>query len=74
MERTTISIPEELLGRLRRIAAEQKTSIAALVREALEEKVVSYQPRPRSLGAGASGHSDTARRSSQERAGTKSWR
>jgi predicted transcriptional regulator len=38
MERTTISIPDELLRRLRMIAAECKSSIAALIREALEEK------------------------------------
>jgi metal-responsive CopG/Arc/MetJ family transcriptional regulator len=38
MQRTTISIPDELLQRLRVMAAERRTSIAALVREALEEK------------------------------------
>jgi metal-responsive CopG/Arc/MetJ family transcriptional regulator len=74
MERTTISLPEELLDRLRRIAADQRTSIAALVREALEEKVTAYRPKPRSLGVGASGHRDTARRTSEERASTRSWR
>lgn len=45
MERTTISIPDELLRRLRIIAAERRTSIAALVREALEERVTTYRPR-----------------------------
>lgn len=74
MERTTISLPEELLDRLRRIAADQRTSIAALVREALEEKVTAYRPRPRSLGVGASGHRDTAQRTAEERAPTRSWR
>jgi metal-responsive CopG/Arc/MetJ family transcriptional regulator len=74
MERTTISIPEALLGRLRLIAAERRTSIAALVREALEEKVKSFRPRPRSLGIGASGHTDTARRSAGERPEPRSWR
>ena len=68
MERTTISIPEELLQRLRVIAAERRTSIAALVREALEEKTRSYRPRPRSLGIGASGQMDSARRTAEERA------
>ena len=62
MERTTISLPEELLQRLRLIAAERRTSMAALIREALEEKAVSLNPQPRSLGVGASGHKDTARR------------
>jgi hypothetical protein len=41
MERTIISIPDELLQRLRVMAAERRTSIAALVREALEEKARS---------------------------------
>ena len=74
MERTTISLPGELLDRLRRIAAEQRTSIAALIREALEEKVTTYRPKPRSLGVGASGRSDVARSSGEERAGTRTWR
>jgi metal-responsive CopG/Arc/MetJ family transcriptional regulator len=65
MERTKISIPEELLKRLRLMAAERRTSIASLVREALEEKTRSYRPRPRSLGIGASGHTDTARRTAE---------
>jgi predicted transcriptional regulator len=37
MTRTTISLPDELLDRLRQIAAERRTSMAALVPEALEE-------------------------------------
>ncbi len=67
MERSTISIPDELLQRLRLMAAEPRTSMACLVREALEEKTRSYRPRPRSLGVGASGHTDTARRTAEER-------
>jgi metal-responsive CopG/Arc/MetJ family transcriptional regulator len=74
MERTTISVPEKLLGRLRLIAAERRTSMAALVREALEEKVAGYRPRPRSLGIGASGRRDTARRTAEERPEPRSWR
>lgn len=74
MERTTISLPEELLDRLRRIAAEEGTSMAALVREAVEEKVGSHRPTPRSLGIGASGRSDTARRSGEERPEPRPWR
>lgn len=74
MERTTISIPDELLQRLRVIAAERRTSMAALVREALEEKARSYRPRPRSLGIGASGHSDTARLAGEQRSEPRSWR
>ncbi|MCH7713680.1 MAG: ribbon-helix-helix protein, CopG family, partial [Chloroflexi bacterium] len=35
MSRTTISIPDELLQKLRLIAAERRISIAALIRDAL---------------------------------------
>jgi metal-responsive CopG/Arc/MetJ family transcriptional regulator len=74
MQRTTISIPDELLQRLRVIAAERRTSIAALVREALDEKVRSYRPLPRSWGVGASGHTDTASQSSDMRPEPRPWR
>ena len=74
MSRTTIVIPEELLRQVRRIAAEQGSSMAAVVREALEEKVRSYHPRPRSLGSGASGVADTAWRAGEERLVPRPWR
>jgi plasmid stability protein len=74
MERTTLSLPDELLVRLRMIAAERRTSMAAIVREALEEKVLSHRPRPRSLGIGASGKRDTARTIGTERAKPRTWR
>ena len=74
MERTTISMPEELLQRLRVIAAERRTSMAALVREALEEKARSYRPRPRSWGIGASGYTDTASKAGDMRPAPRSWR
>ncbi len=74
MIRTTISIPEELLQRLRLMAAERRVSIASLVREALEAKAKSYRPRPRSLGIGASEQADAARRTAEERVKPRSWR
>jgi hypothetical protein len=74
MHRTTIVIPEVLLRQLRRIAADQGSSMAAVMREALEEKVRSYHPRPRSLGSGASGVADTARRAGEERPVPRPWR
>ncbi|MHB2019709.1 MAG: CopG family ribbon-helix-helix protein [Candidatus Xenobia bacterium] len=74
MERTTISLPPELLQRLRRMALERRTSMAELVREALEEKVRSHRPRPASLGIGASGRTDTARRTGSERPEPRAWR
>jgi predicted transcriptional regulator len=74
MTRIIASLPEELLQRLRTLAAVQRTSMAALIREAIEEKVGSTRPRPRSLGIGDSGHRDTARRAGDERAKPRSWR
>jgi Ribbon-helix-helix protein, copG family len=74
MQRTTIVAPEQVLQRLRRMAAERGTSMADLIREALEAKVGTDQPRPRSLGLGASGHTDTAQRAGNERPLPRSWR
>ena len=74
MQRTTIVAPEELLQKLRLVAAERGTSLAALIREALEEKARGYRPLPRSLGIGASGYADTARRTADERPEPRSWR
>jgi hypothetical protein len=48
--------------------------MADLIREALEAKVGMDQPRPRSLGLGASGHTDTAQRAGSERPLPRSWR
>jgi hypothetical protein len=74
MERTTISIPEPLLRRLRVVAAERGTSMAELIREAVEEKVAAHRPRPRCLGIGASGQHGTAREAADERPEPRSWR
>ena len=73
MIRTTISVPEELLLRLRRLSAERRVSMAALIREAVEEKLGTHRPVPRSLAIGASGHWDTARRSGDERPNPSPW-
>jgi predicted transcriptional regulator len=74
MRRTTIVAPEELLDRLRRIAAERGASMAAVIREALEEKAATQRPKPRSIGIGASGTSDTSHRAGEERPVPRSWR
>jgi len=75
MHRTTIVASEQLIAQLRRLAAERGTSMAELIREALEEKVgTSRPPRPRSLGSGASGYADTARRAGDERPVPRTWR
>jgi hypothetical protein len=74
MERTTLSLPEATRRRLRRIAAERGVSMATIIREAIDEKVERLAPRPRSLGIGASGQTDTARRSAVERPEPRPWR
>jgi hypothetical protein len=74
MIRTTITIDDDLRRRLRRIAAERGVSMATIIREAIDEKAGGLAPRPRSLGIGASGATDTARRSSEERPEPRQWR
>jgi hypothetical protein len=74
MQRTTIVAPEDLLRRLRQVAAERGTSLASIIREALEETARGHRPRPRSVGIGASGHTDTARRTADERPEPRPWR
>lgn len=74
MNRTTLSLPEETRRRLRRLAAERGVSMATIIREAIDEKMERLAPAPRSLGIGASGTSDTGRRSADERPEPRSWR
>ena len=74
MKRTTISIDDPLLRELHRMADERRISVAALVREAVEEKLATFRTRPRSLGIGASGQTNTARLAGEERAEPRAWR
>ncbi|HLY64217.1 MAG TPA: CopG family transcriptional regulator [Chloroflexota bacterium] len=74
MHRTTVMLPDELTKTLRVIAYERGVSMGSVVREALEEKVRSFRRRPTSLGLGASGTTDTARRTTIERPEPRSWR
>ena len=74
MIRTTISLPDELLERLRRIAAERRVSIASVVREALEKEAAAYRPKLTSLGIADSGYTDTSVRAGNERPVPRSWR
>jgi hypothetical protein len=74
VERTTIVAPEALLERLRLLAHARGMSMAAVIREAMEEKAATYRPRPRSLGVGASGRTDTARQTADERPVPRAWR
>lgn len=74
MSRTTLTLDEAVRRRLRRLAADRGVSMATLIREAIDEKVDRLAPKPRSLGIGASGTSDTARRSADERSEPRAWR
>lgn len=74
MERTTLMLPDATRDRLRRIAADRGVSMATIIREAIDEKVASVRPRPRSIGIGASGVTDTARRSGDQRPEPRAWR
>jgi hypothetical protein len=56
------------------MAAARGTSMADLIRQALEDKVGTDHPRPRSLGLGASGQAETAHRAGDERPVPRSWR
>ena len=74
MNRTTLTLDEAVRRRLRRLAAERGVSMATLIREAIDEKVEKLAPRPRSLGIGASGTTDTARRTADDRPEPRAWR
>ena len=67
-------LPDEVRDRLRRIAAERDVSMATVIREAIDEKVARVRAWPRSLGVGASGATDTARRAGEERPEPREWR
>lgn len=73
--RAAVTIDEKTLGELHRLASERGISFAALVREALEEKIArSQQPHPRSLGIASSGPTGLGRLSGEIRAEPHSWR
>ncbi|MDO8670728.1 MAG: hypothetical protein Q7O66_04770, partial [Dehalococcoidia bacterium] len=65
---------DNLLEQLRIAAMERHISMSALIREALEDKLRGSRPKPRSLGIGSSGFSDTARLAGEECPEPRSWR
>lgn len=70
----TISLDDSLLCELERVAEERGVTVAALVREAIEEKLAELEDLPSSVGIIASGHTDAARRSGDERPEPRPWR
>jgi glutamate-1-semialdehyde aminotransferase len=72
--RTVVTVPTRSLARLKRIAAERHVSLAALIREAIEEKIEDCQPEPTFIGIADSGTGDLSRRSAEEIPEPPSWR
>jgi predicted transcriptional regulator len=67
MTRTTLSLPDELLDRLRILAAQRRMSMATIIRQALEKEIEAQHPQPRSLGIAESG----VRHTSEEASGVR---
>ena len=74
MDRTTIMLDVETRTRLRTIAAERGVSMAALIREAIDDTIERHASVPKSLGVGASGTTDTARLAGEQRPESRTWR
>lgn len=60
MRKTTVYLPEDLKGRIERVADEQGISEAEVIRVALDEYTARQRPRPRPLFD--SGRGDLAER------------
>lgn len=68
MVRTTVMADVITMNKLKGLAEERGVSLAAVVREALEEKAANYRPKPLSLGMFDSGDdSDIASTLASER-------
>lgn len=65
---------EETVERLKHLARQRGVSFAEVVREALEEKAMTYRPKPESLGSGQSSSSRTAAGAGSRRQPPRSWR
>jgi len=73
MKRLVISLPEDLLQRVRARGESRGISMAAYIRSVLEERTVKERPKP-SFGAFASGFTDTARLAGEMPYEPRSWR
>lgn len=69
-----VTASDELMARLEQVAEERGVSLEDVILDALEAKARQSPPLPRSLGFGASGHSDTAQVAGEQRAIPRSWR
>lgn len=73
MKRIVVSLPNDLHERLRVMGASRGISMAAFVRDALEERITQARPKPR-FGAFASGYTDTGRLAGEMLYEPRSWR
>jgi len=78
MTRTTITLPERLLRKAKKAAAERDISMAELIRRAIEETLEETPEelprRFKSVGMGESGFSDTAEKAGDMKFEPRSWR
>lgn len=77
MTRTVITLPRRTLERLKKAAADRQISTAALMREALDEKVEATEkvrPKSISLGAYESGNTDSVADLGRELGEPRTWR
>ncbi len=73
MKRLVISLPDQLLERVRRIGVRKGVSMAAVIRDSLEARATAERPKPR-FGAFASGFTDTGRMAGEIQYEPRSWR
>lgn len=73
MTRTTVTVEEDILDTFRRAAAERNVSMAALIREAMQEKAEKLRPKPLSLGIFESGIKDSVADLGRELGEPRTW-
>jgi metal-responsive CopG/Arc/MetJ family transcriptional regulator len=74
MKRIPLSLPDALARRLTLVAEDRDVSVAALIREMIEERASELRPKPRSLGIGESKYTDTARTLATDLLPPRTWR
>jgi predicted transcriptional regulator len=76
MTTTTLTLDDATQRRLEELAAVRGVTPEEIIREALEKELepVRHRPRSKSIGMGASGQTDLARRISDEMPELPPWR
>jgi hypothetical protein len=76
MTTTAVTLDDAMQRQLEELAAVRGVTPEVIIREALEKELTPMRRRPnsRSIGMGASGHSDLARRISEEPPDLPPWR